>query len=1047
MSEPILKALMQLFALISDVHDDGEISGRGREIVRIFLAKHLNNEQIIRHMAMFDEYCRLYHPDNLSKGSMLEKKRTSLTAMRILAVCEKINEELQQRQKIYVMVQLMDFISFSAGTSEKELEFLETAATAFNLEITEYEDMVAFILEPDGKRSRKERLLVTDSNSAADRAGIKHLYNENLRGQLLFLNVASTNTLLLRYEGRENHLLNGQNIFPGQTYVFEHGSSVRGSGINPVYYNDVEEVFVGEAFRLRITLDARDISLRFSNSENGIKELSIHEESGRLVGIMGGSGVGKSTLLNILSGIEKPDTGSVLINGYDLNTPRGREHLRGVIGFVPQDDLLFEELTVFQNLWYNARMCLNNLGRERITKEVNKILIELDLYSIKDLKVGSPVKKIISGGQRKRLNIALELIREPTILFVDEPTSGLSSVDAETVMNMLKEQAYRGKLVITTIHQPGSDIYKMLDRIMILDRGGYLVFHGNPTETIVWFKKRANLANAFEDQCITCGNVDTDQLLRILETKVVNEFGKPTPVRRISPAEWAKSFREEKANTGTEKVLVRESLPESNYSIPGLAKQTMLFYKRDLLSKIADRQYMLIALLGAPLLAILLAFFTRNVSGQAYSLVENENLPAYMFMCVITAFFMGLILSAEEIVRDRRILKRESFLNLSWFSYINSKIIMMFLFAAIQTGTFVLAGNLILGIKGLTLTYWIILFSTSALASLTGLTISSAFHSVVTIYILIPFIIIPQLLFSGVLVKFDNLHRSEDAHNEYIPVLGELMPTRWAYEAVAVEQFKSNRYQENFFDYDLEISQNNWYASFLIEALRRDLWECRNYKDSADYEGLVRDNFHKLTRYFRTLSELALFDPPPEELMSSLTIPGFNPAASRYAERYLDTLAARFRTVRKNNIMKKDSVSSAIVARIGKAAFIELKDDYTNNRLREIVLDDFGREKIVETRDRYIQKYEPVYMRPVSRNGRAHFYAPYKKIGDLAAETLWFNVTILWLASLLLYIALYFRLLKKAVSPGTGVTKAALTGKLRRKLKPGEMRDSQDQDI
>ena len=1016
MSEPVLKALMQLFALISDVHNEGEITGRGREIVRLFLARHLNYEQVTRYMTMFDEFVRLYHPDSLSKGSILERKRTSLTAMRILAICEKINEELQQRQKIYVLVQLMDFISFSSGSADRELEFLETVASAFNLEITEYEDMTAFILQPEGKTARRERLLVADSGSIAGREDIKHLYSENMRGRLLFLNVASTSTLLLRYEGRENHLLNGQNIFPGQTYVFEHGSSVRGAGINPIYYNDVEALFVGEAFKLKVSLYAREISLSFRNSDNGIKKLSLHEESGRLVGIMGGSGVGKSTLLNILSGIEKPDTGSVFINGFDLNTPEGREHLRGVIGYVPQDDLLFEELTVFQNLWYNARMCLDNLGTDRIRAEVDRILAELDLFSIRDLKVGSPVNKIISGGQRKRLNIALELIREPTVLFVDEPTSGLSSVDAETVMNMLKEQAYRGKLVIVTIHQPGSDIYKMLDRIIILDRGGYLVFHGNPTETVVWFRKRASLANAFEDQCIACGNVDTDQLLRILETKVVNEFGKPTPVRRISPAEWAESFWEEKGKGDTERAIAREPLPESNYSVPGLAKQTMLFYKRDLLSKIADRQYMLIALLGAPLLAILLAFFTRNVAGRAYSLSANENLPAYMFMCVITAFFMGLILSAEEIVRDRKILKRESFLNLSWFSYINSKLIMMFLFAAIQTGTFVLAGNLILGIRGMTLTYWIILFSTSALASLTGLNISSAFHSVVTIYILIPFIIIPQLLFSGVLVKFDNLHRGEGVHNEFVPVLGELMPTRWAYEALAVEQFKGNRYSENFFEYDQEISQNNWYASFLAEALRRDLWECRNYADSSEYAGTVEDNFHKLGVYFRSLSELARFDPPPGALLSSLDISRFSPSASRYAERYLDSLAGHFRAVRKSNILKKDSVSSALVAEMGKAAFIRLKEENTNNRLREIVLDDFGTVKIVETRDRYIQKYEPAYMKPVSRTGRAHFYAPSKRIGNLETETLWFNVAVLWIASILLYTALYFRLLKKAVN-------------------------------
>ena len=152
---------------------------------------------------------------------------------------------------------------------------------------------------------------------------------------------------------------------------------------------------------------------------------------------------------------------------------------------------------------------------------------------IRDLKVGNPLNKVISGGQRKRLNIALELIREPTILFVDEPTSGLSSVDAEVVMNMLKEQTYKGRLVIITIHQPGSDIYKMFDRIMIIDKGGYMIFYGNPTEAVIWFKTRANHANAYEDQCIACGNVNTDQLLQIIEAKVVNEYGKPTHIRRL----------------------------------------------------------------------------------------------------------------------------------------------------------------------------------------------------------------------------------------------------------------------------------------------------------------------------------------------------------------------------------------------------------------------------------------------------------------------------------------------------------------------------------
>ena len=519
--------------------------------------------------------------------------------------------------------------------------------------------------------------------------------------------------------------------------------------------------------------------------------------------------------MNVLSGITKPQSGEVLINGYNLYSDEGKIHLKGVIGFVPQDDLLIEELTVWQNLYYSAKMCLDNLPETKLLDVVNKTLTELDLDEIRNLKVGNSLNKVISGGQRKRLNIALELIREPTILFVDEPTSGLSSVDSEIVMNLLKEQTYRGKLVIINIHQPGSDLYKMFDKIMIIDKGGYQIFYGNPSEAIVYFKTKASYANADEDQCITCGNINSDQLLQIIEAKVVNENGKHTHIRKVTPQEWAEKFKGISEKIKQKVFRENRILPENYYSIPGLIKQSKIFFIRDILSKLANRQYVLISLLVAPLLAFLLAYFTKYTVDGEYIFSENENLPAYLFMCVITSLFIGLIISAEEIVKDRKILKRESFLNLSWFSYLNSKVMIMFLISAIQTISFILIGNFILEIKGMAFSYWFVLFTTSCLANMMGLNISSAFNSVITIYSLIPVIIIPQLLFSGVFVKFDKLHQGNFTSSEFVPVIGDMMPARWSFEALAVEQFKNNKYEKDFFKYDMEISQNDWYASIL----------------------------------------------------------------------------------------------------------------------------------------------------------------------------------------------------------------------------------------
>src|SRR5664280_2905359 len=794
MIEPILKALIQLFALIGDVYDISEISSRERDIVKLFLSRQLNNELVKKYMEMFDEFLVQYNSEKIDRGSIKDKKRTSLTAVKILGICEKINEELQQKQKLYVLVQLMDFILFGGEITDKELEFIETLSTALNIPQHEFRNIRSFILNSVSEIPDKSCLMIIDNNDDYENVGVKHLYRENFKNTIFLLHIESTNTYILKYSGKEDLFLNGQNIFPGQTYTFDHGSTIRDSGTNTIYYNDISSVFTDEIFKLRISLDAVDVYLKFKKSEFGIHKFSFHEESGNLVGILGGSGVGKTTLLNVLSGITKPQLGAVLINGYNLYSEEDKIHLKGVIGFVPQDDLLIEELTVYQNLYYSAKICLDNLTEDKLVEVVNRALSELDLDEIRDLKVGNILNKVISGGQRKRLNIALELIREPTILFVDEPTSGLSSVDSEIVMNLLKEQTDRGKLVIINIHQPGSDLYKMFDKIMIIDKGGYQIFYGNPSEAIVYFKTRASYANAHEDQCINCGNVNSDQLLQIIESKVINEKGKHTHLRKVSPKEWAEMFLKDAEKNDRKPFNGDKTLPENYYSIPGLLKQSKIFFIRDLLAKLANRQYVMMSLLLAPFLAFLMSYFTKYKVDGEYIFSKNENLTSYLFTCIITTLFLGLIISAEEIVKDRKILKRESFLNLSWFSYLNSKVMIMFLISAIQTISFILIGNTILEIKGMTFSYWLVLFSTSCLANMIGLNISSAFNSVITIYILIPVIIIPQLLFSGLFVKFDRLHQGRFTSSEFVPVIGDVMTVRWSFEALAVEQFKNNKY-------------------------------------------------------------------------------------------------------------------------------------------------------------------------------------------------------------------------------------------------------------
>ena len=1013
MIEPILKALMQLFALIGDVNDVSEISSRERDIVRLFLSRQLNNELVNKYMEMFDEFLVQYNSEKIDRGSMKDRKRTSLIAVKILGICEKINEELQQKQKLYVLVQLMDFILFGGEITDKEFEFIETLSAALNIPQQEFRNIKSFILKSVSEIPDKSCLMIIDNNDDYENIGVKHLYRENFKNTVFLLQIESTNTFILKYSGKGDLFLNGQNIFPGQTYTFDHGSTIRESGTNTIYYNDVSSVFTEQILKIKISIEAIHVYLKFKKSEFGIQDFNFREESGNLLGILGGSGVGKTTLLNVLSGITKPQSGKILINGYNLYSEEDKKHLKGVIGFVPQDDLLIEELTVYQNLYYSAKMCLNNLSDEKLTEVVNKTLSELDLDEIRDLKVGNSLNKVISGGQRKRLNIALELIREPTILFVDEPTSGLSSVDSETVMNLLKEQTDRGKLVIINIHQPGSDIYKMFDKIMIIDKGGYQIFYGNPSQAIIYFKTRASYANANEDQCITCGNVNSDQLLQIIEAKVINENGKNTRLRKVSPQEWAEMFRQNADKINPKTYEKERRIPENFYSIPGLLKQSRIFFIRDMLSKLANRQYVAISILGSPVLAFLLAYFTKYTVRGEYVFNENENLPTYLFMCVITSLFLGLIISAEEIIKDRKILKRESFLNLSWFSYLNSKVMIMFLISAIQSFTFVLIGNFILEIKGMTILYWLVLFTTSCFANILGLNISSAFNSVITIYILIPFIIIPQLLFSGVLVKFDKLHQVKYTSVAFTPVIGDLMAARWSFEALAVEQFRNNKYERNFFRYRMEESKNTYYTSFLINALKNDLWIANKFKDSIEFKTAYNSNLRKVSYYIGQLSGTSGLSSVPENILVSLSNNRIDSTAVKDIRSILVILAVRFQKELKKYTDREDSVSNSIISKFGKDYLVELESKYHNKSLEDIVLDRFRINQFIETENRIVQKYEPGYMKPLSNYGRAHLYAPYKLIGNTEIDTFWFDLMVLWIVSAILYLILYLNILQK----------------------------------
>jgi len=1014
MSERILKALMQLFAIIA--RPDSDANDR-RMVVSAYLNQLLNKELAEKYLVVFDSF----YEANQAKSSRTEKKRQTISAssVKVLKICSEINEELTQNQKYVVLVQLLEFIKSEESISEQELEFVETVADSFNISVNEYSHLRDFVVKKFQEIPVSNHILLINNEIECSVPEVKHIYSEGLSGSIKVFNIHSVNILMFRSNGVGEVNLNGQLIREDKVNFLSIGSAIRNNKIKPIYYSIILSTYNVDKSKACIVFETKEVVYRFKGGKIGLHKMNFREESGNLVGIMGASGAGKSTLLNVLNSSYKPTEGSVTINDIDVhNDKEGR--LNGLIGHVSQDDLLIEELSVFQNLYYNAKLCFDNLTEEEIIAKVNKVLSDLGLFEIRELKVGNPLNKKISGGQRKRLNIALELIREPAILFLDEPTSGLSSKDSENIMDLLKELSLKGKLVFVVIHQPSSDIFKTFDKLIILDTGGFQIYYGDPVDSITYFKKRISQADWNESECPTCGNVNPEQVFKIVEANVVDEYGNLTPVRKFKPTEWYDLYEEQQ--TVDRKTKIEDAkpsadlIPEIDFKIPSWFRQLKVFITRDVLSKISNSQYILINALESPIIAAFLAyiikFYSVDVNNEfGYTVSDNENIPVYLFMLVICAIFIGLTVSAEEIIADRRILKREQFLNLSRSSYLVSKVLILIALSAFQSFVFILIGNSILQIQGMFFQFWLIAFSVWLSANMMGLNISDSFKTAVTIYILIPFLVIPQIILSGIIVKFDKLN-PEISNPKEIPIYGEVMTSRWAYEALAVTQFKNNEYEKVFYPYEKAMSQSDFKKNYWVRTLRNKITAIENGLNDKSKRAKVESDLLVLRN--EITKEMTHVKRVKFNKLSMLYSNKITPAVFEDLNSYLDIINAYY--VKKYNLAS--AAKDQLIGRFtrtdeDKKKFVLFKKLYYNENLADFCRNSNEVERIVEYNGQLYQKIDPIFQDPDNKLIRSHFYAPRKQIFGTFVDTYWVNVIVIWLMTIFLYATLYFKALKR----------------------------------
>ena len=284
MNESILKALMRLFAIVADVSKDG-YSGKERDILMDYLDRQYSHEVVLKFIEYFEEQLIIYHPDLRQSSEQDKEPHHILNEVSIVDLCNQINEELEQEQKIIVLIYLLDFINRGIAYSGNQIKIVTSIAQYLRINEEEFLDTKAFSFGDLDNLKNKDRLLFIDSTDGSNNSEIKHMSSEKMDGRIIVLHISSTNTYVFRYYGNLVLFLNGHNIKTNRSYIWSVGSVIKNQKIGSLYFSRMAGRFIQASVENKFVFTAEGIQYIYRNSNNGVKYFNFSEDSGRLIAI------------------------------------------------------------------------------------------------------------------------------------------------------------------------------------------------------------------------------------------------------------------------------------------------------------------------------------------------------------------------------------------------------------------------------------------------------------------------------------------------------------------------------------------------------------------------------------------------------------------------------------------------------------------------------------------------------------------------------------------------------------------------------------------
>lgn len=997
---------MQFAALVAQINQS-HFRKNAHSLIKTFLEQKQGNKNtrilLKNYLELFNNYVKDYESEiNISEPGSI--------GYYIQNICSSLIAELTLNERLILLFSLLELIQSNNIITNEEADFTRNVAGEFKINTLEYEkayDLIVnkqplniqssdYCIISDNLSDNSEELEGTwiSKNKPDKETKYLSIQKAGLKGKIFIVRFKQPDLLALKYEGESKISLSQNTILPNKYYILDPYDQLCFSD-STISYHNISAVFKNESTLPKIYLSGFQISISKDNKKAGSENnFSFYEESGNIICLLGENSC-TSKILYSLAGRYKKLVGEIFLNGYNIYTDYHK--IQKYIGFVPDYPLYSCNSTIYENLYITARLTFPKFSEKQIDELIKDVLDQCKIADIHNVLPGTELQNFSPALQNFLTNLAIELIRKPALLFIQSPFDYLNVSDCEIILQILRTYIQNENLVIFSSFQPNSAILKLTDKLWIFDENNYIIYSGNTTDAFSYFKSIEPNYTFHEEQCKNCGTLNPELLYQIIQHKAVDENGKLTVRRKVSPEDWNNKYKA-KIEKSIEQNVQRTILPLHQNSLPNIDTQFWLFTRFNFIEQIRKINIKLKELVFFFLIAIIVPLIMRSDWSNDYLFGKNPNIYPYITISVLLLFIRGFVLSETENQNEKIKIGFYQYRNLSYFSFLNAQITWWFLSSLFCSFVYSAIGCYILKFNSAFIKYWLLFFTICMFGCITGILVSNCSKRRSLTYFWFLLLISFNILFNGITINpkdYPNFLSSK----QNVPIITDLTPAKWAFEALVVDLSIHNQYEEKLFPVERKLEIMMFNANYLIPAIQKKLIEISHNIKKKENQKLLSAIQTEIKRLPEDNSEVY-----PFEYIDDLTPEKFNGLLLNEIDDYLTYMQIILSDQIRNSLEEKRKIEKKNIDSIGEINYTAFKFANHNTFLYELISNSKINQSVLFSNGTIIKQLNPLFIKPLSNFGRAHLFAPVKLFNKVYYNTFWFNLFILWFYIFAIYI-------------------------------------------